>query len=234
MITTLTVFNQKGSRTGTVKLPATWLSVGQPSLVAQAVYVYRSNQRRGLAKAMTRGESGRTTAKLYKQKHTGRARHGSKSAPTFVGGGIAHGPTGEQNWQRRLPRKMRRRALLGTLIRKARENRLMVVDGLEKLAPKTKEAVALLSALGLKEKSTLVAVTEEDGRLRRAFANLPNVSILPVTDLNPYVVLQHQSILTSSSGWAKLTGQPALRTQSQTKEQPVKKMPRPVRKVKKS
>src|SRR5690242_1823092 len=85
------------------------------ALIAQAVRVYMSNQRQGTSKAKTRSEINRTSAKWYKQKGTGRARHGARNAPLFVGGGVAHGPNGEQNWTRTLSKRMKMQALVTAL-----------------------------------------------------------------------------------------------------------------------
>src|SRR5690554_4960009 len=78
-----------------------------PTLLAQAVRVYLSNLRQGTSKVKTRSEVSRTRAKWYRQKGTGNARHGARSAPIFVGGGVAHGPNGQQNWTKSLSRKMK-------------------------------------------------------------------------------------------------------------------------------
>src|SRR3989337_4248642 len=98
----------------------------KPVILAQAVRVWLSNQRAANAKTKTRTEVSKTTAKMYKQKGTGRARHGSYSAPIFVGGGVAHGPTGGENWKLKLPAKMTKKALLGALSIRAREKKLIV------------------------------------------------------------------------------------------------------------
>src|SRR3989338_7666399 len=165
-MTTLNVYNLKGEKSGTAKfetVPGQKLNI---KLLIQAVNVWQSNHRRGLAKAMTRGESSKTTAKWYRQKHTGRARHGSKSAPIFVGGGVAHGPTGQQNYHRVTSKKMAHGAFVSALIAKADQGGVMVVSGLEKLEPKTKAAINLLSKLGLSEKKVLFAPEKKAVNIR--------------------------------------------------------------------
>lgn len=194
-MTILNIYNLKGQKSGTFKLNEAFDEKPNLGLLAQAVHVWRSNQRRGLAKAMTRGESGRTTAKVYRQKHTGRARHGSRSAPIFVGGGVAHGPTGEQSYRRILSKKMGQRALVSALLAKANQEGILVVSGLEKLAPKVKAAETLFKALGLMGKKILIAPEKKEINLSRATGNLTEVTVTPVGDLNAYQVLASEALI---------------------------------------
>src|SRR3989338_11153263 len=97
---TAQVFQPEGGKSGTINLPEQLFAAKvNPQLMAQAVRVFLSNQRKAHAKSKTRGEIIRTTRKWYRQKGTGRARHGAQSAPLFVGGAKAHGPRGHQNYQ---------------------------------------------------------------------------------------------------------------------------------------
>ncbi|MBI2008334.1 50S ribosomal protein L4 [Candidatus Amesbacteria bacterium] len=149
-----------------------------PALLAQAVRVYLSNQRRAHAKTKTRAEVAKTTAKMYKQKGTGRARHGSYAAPIFVGGGISHGPDGKQNYSLRLPFKMRRLALLGALTEKAKEKKVNIF---EKMGPVTER--------------TLVVTGMTEDKMRREIRNYENITVVTAGNLNPYVVLVHKQLL---------------------------------------
>src|SRR3989337_2388563 len=121
----------------------------KPVILAQAVRVWLSNQRAANAKTKTRTEVAKTTAKMYKQKGTGRARHGSYAAPIFVGGGVAHGPSGEQNYRMELPKHLKRKALAGALTEKAKAGELTILTGGEKAQGKSKEAQKWLEAAGL-------------------------------------------------------------------------------------
>jgi large subunit ribosomal protein L4 len=192
---TLDVLNLKGQKTGTVKIPATLMTTVNTRLLNQAVHVSRSNVRRGLAKAMTRGESGKTTAKLYRQKHTGRARHGSKSAPIFVGGGVAHGPTGRQNYSRNLPKKMRRLALISALSQKLNQKQIVVLDDLKKVEPKARAFRNLVKILGLAGRSLLFSPETKMENLKRALRNFPQVSVIPVSNLNSSQILAKDIII---------------------------------------
>jgi LSU ribosomal protein L4P len=129
-----------GKKVGTINLPPEIFAAEvNPPLMAQAVRVYLANQRKAHPKTKTRAEVNRTKAKWYRQKGTGRARHGSRAAPIFVGGGVAHGPTGEQNYQLKMPKKMKKAALFSALTSKFKEKEILVVKGLEKIEPKPKK-----------------------------------------------------------------------------------------------
>src|SRR3989338_9033976 len=137
-MTKLPVFDQKGTKLTpmTVSDLIFAVKVNQP-LMDQASKVYLSNQRRSLAKAKRRGEVKVTKAKVWQQKGTGRACHGSRNAPIFVGGGQAHGPTGEQNYKRTLSTPMKRQSLFSALTFKLKNDSILVVDKLDTLKPKT-------------------------------------------------------------------------------------------------
>lgn len=149
-----------------------------PALLAQAVRVYLGNQRRAHAKTKTRAEVAKTTAKMYKQKGTGRARHGSYAAPIFVGGGISHGPDGGQNYRMGLSKKMRRLALLGALTEKAKEKKVAMF---EKTAPAGEK--------------TLVVTGAGEEKIRREIRNRENITVVTAGSLNPYAVLAHKQLL---------------------------------------
>ena len=112
-----------------------------PELLSQAVFVYRSNLRQGGAKTQTRSEVGRTKSKWYRQKGTGRARHGARTANIFVGGGVVHGPTGLENFSKKLSRKMKQGALRSALGIMAAHESVMLASGLDGFTGKTKEAL---------------------------------------------------------------------------------------------
>ncbi len=178
-----------------ISLPATIFGV-KPNLklIAQAVRVYLANQRKSFAKTKTRGEVKRTKAKIYRQKGTGRARHGSRSAPIFVGGGRAHGPRGEQNYKLLLPKKMRMKALISALSAKTKEGKIVIVDGIEKFK-KTKEAASALEKFFPKEKNFLLVIPKKNDSLIQAFGNLPSLEISYVDSLNIYRILKANKIL---------------------------------------
>lgn len=170
-----------------------------PQLMAQAVRVFLANQRQATAKVKTRAEVNRTKAKWYRQKGTGRARHGSRSAPIFVGGGVAHGPTGEQNYSLKISKKMKRKALFSALTSKLKNKEILVVEGLLKTKPKTKDFFAILKNLKLVDKKEipklLLVLPEKVESIVLASRNIKNLEILRAGDLNTYQVLNNQKII---------------------------------------
>lgn len=195
---TINVYNTSGKSVGRMNLPPEIF--GQKpnkELMAQAVRVYLSNQRKGGAKTRSRGERRGSTRKIYRQKGTGRARHGDRKAPIFIKGGRAHGPTGKEHFKRRLSKKMKRGALFSALSSKLEENRIKVIKSLERFEPKTKEMVKVLHNFKLKagqEKISLV-MPERMENVKRASRNIPGVRLLMAKQLNTYEVLDNQWLL---------------------------------------
>jgi large subunit ribosomal protein L4 len=179
----VSTYNIKGEKVGEVELRSDIFEVPvNVSLMHQSLVRQLANARLGTHKTLTRGEVNRTKAKWYRQKHTGRARHGSRSANLFVGGGVAHGPKPRQ-YTKHMPRKMRRAALRSALSAKAVENQIVVLDTLKVNAPKTKEIVTVLGNLGLGER-VLILLPERDEMLEKSARNLPQVKTLRASYLN--------------------------------------------------
>jgi large subunit ribosomal protein L4 len=160
------------------------------SLLAQALHVYRDRTHAGNSKVKTRSEVNLTKAKWYKQKGTGRARHGAKSAPIFVGGGVAHGPKGVKR-SLALPRKMKQKALTSALSLKVKQKAVAAVGDLSAVK-KTKDAKALIDLIRTGEKAnkgrlTLV-VSGKNGGVYRYFKNIADVGVERYSDLNAYKV----------------------------------------------
>lgn len=197
---TIAVYNIKGEKSGKLSLPAEIFAAQiNESLMAQAVRVYLSNQRHAHAKTKTRGEVRGSGRKIYRQKGTGLARHGDRYAPIFVGGGIAHGPTGKENWQLKMSKKMRRQALFSALTDKLKEKKIVVLEGLEKIKPKTKEMTRVLENTTDRKKVLLVLPGVLENVIRAA-RNLEGLKLIQAKQLNTYQVLQsHNLILTKAA-----------------------------------
>lgn len=184
-------FSVTGQSQEAVKLPDKVFAVkASPALLAQAVRVFLGNQRQASAQTKSRGQVEGSTRKIWKQKGTGRARHGSIRAPIFVGGGIAHGPKGNQNYSGKLPTKMRRLALLGALSAKAGAKNVSVISNVEKSTGKTKQMSWLVDG-----KSTLVVTTSDQEKFNRSCKNLDRVDVTPANLLNAYTVLAHKKLV---------------------------------------
>ena len=179
-----------GKAAGHVTLPAELFGEKvNKAILAQAVRVYLANQRAGSASTKTRGEVEGSTRKIYKQKGTGKARHGGIRAPIFVGGGITFGPK-PHDFKLAMSKSMRRVALASALSEKQQNQSVIVVDGFEALKPKTKLVAAALVATGATG-SVLFAIPKDAANLTKATQNIANVHLMRAVDLHPYVVHTH-------------------------------------------
>jgi large subunit ribosomal protein L4 len=183
-----------GDEVGSVELPPSVFEARiNRDLMHQALVRQMANARRGTHKAQTRGEVERSTAKWYRQKGTGRARHGSRRAPIFVGGGVAHGPK-PRSYEKAMPRKMRRAALCSALTTKATTGDLIVLDELTMDRPKTKEMKGVLDRLTGRE-SALVLVGERNEFVEKSIRNLAEVKMLQARYLNVRDVLGYRKVV---------------------------------------
>ena len=190
------LFAKSGTTSGETNLPELAFA-GKPNMVllAQAVRVYLSNQRTALAKTKTRAQIARTTKKVYKQKGTGGARHGSRKAPIYVGGGIAHGPRGMQNYKLSLSTSMKKLALSSALGAKLAKNQVSVAD-LEKLEPRAKTLSGFLKKTKLEGKTTIIHAGSSD--LIKAGRNIKNLNLIPAVNLSAYDCLAGGNLLFTS------------------------------------
>lgn len=186
------LFQTTGQQDGEVSLSEGVFGV-KPNkvLLAQAVRVYLARQRSAQADVKTRSEVNKTTKKLYRQKGTGGARHGARSAPLFVGGGSAHGPKANENYELSLSKKMARAALLSALSDKAKSGKIILAD-IEGVEPKTKTLNAFLRKT-ISGPATIVHAGSRN--LLRAARNLGNVEIERVETLNTYQVLNSKTLV---------------------------------------
>ncbi|HMS22423.1 MAG TPA: 50S ribosomal protein L4 [Candidatus Levybacteria bacterium] len=187
------VYGLDGKVSGKVNIPTEIFKAKvNLTLMAQAVRVYLATQRSGTSSTKTRSEVSGTTKKMYRQKGTGRARHGAAKAPIFVGGGIAFGPK-PRSFALTLPKKMRRKALFSALTSKYSENNLMILDAAQATG-KTKEIVNTFKNLGLTKKVTIV-VTPEEKQISRAARNIKGVTVEHAANLNTYSVLNSNTVI---------------------------------------
>lgn len=156
---------------------------------------YSANLRSGTASTKTRGEVRGGGKKPWKQKGTGRARHGSRRSPIWKGGGVVFGPR-PRDYSVDLPHSMKQAALVSALSLKAREENVLFLEDTKLNAPKTKEFVKILNALPLKSQRTLCVVKEIDPVLKRATQNLSGIlRVQPVRELNAYHVMRWPKLL---------------------------------------
>lgn len=199
------VYNKEGHEIGTETLPDALFGLKwNAELVHQAIVAEEANRRSNLAHTRGRGEVRGGGKKPWRQKGTGRARHGSIRSPIWVGGGVTHGPTKDKNFSLKLNKQMRRKALLVSLSQKLREAEIMVVDGIAVPESKTKNAVRLFRSLagveGYKQLAgrggrALLILAHSDSSLVRATRNLPYVDSQEARNLHTRAVLTHRYLI---------------------------------------
>ena len=200
------IYNQKGVEAGKIVLPEKVFSAKwRADLVHQVVEGMRSNKRAGTADTKDRGEVRGGGKKPWKQKGTGRARHGSSRSPIWVGGGVTHGPLAEKNYKRKISKSMRAQALFSVLSKKQKDREILFVDSLETAETKTKNAKEVMKNLAKaskwkiiensKKPKILVALYERNEKIEKSFRNLPQLEIVFLKNLNPLDVLNYRYLL---------------------------------------
>jgi large subunit ribosomal protein L4 len=188
------VYNMAGEEVDSVDLPASIFEAKvNRDLMHQALVRQMANARLGTHKTKGRSDVNRSTRKIYRQKGTGNARHGSRRAPIFVGGGIAHGPK-PRSYVKTMPRKMRRAALRSALTVKASNNDLVLVNDIQMDLPKTKEMVAAMNRL-VGDSTALVLLAERNSNVEKSANNLPDVKTLRANYLNIRDLLGYDKIV---------------------------------------
>lgn len=196
------VYNQEGVVVSKKELPGDIFNVPvSEELVHFAVTVQRANARSGTSATKTRGEVRGGGKKPWKQKGTGRSRHGSIRSPLWKGGGVVFGPRPNQNWTLRINKKVKRKALCMVLSDKVKEGAFIALDALMFGASKTKEAVALLSRLPLGTNMTGkrgrigVIIPPRSPELARSLRNIPSVNILSPNSMNVVALLKCRRLI---------------------------------------
>lgn len=187
---TTDLFDTSGQKKGSVDLDDGLFAaeVNVPAM-HQVVTAQLAAARNANAKVKSRSEVRGGGRKPWRQKGTGRARQGSIRAPQWVGGGVAHGPTGNENYTKRVSKKLKKVALRSALSDRTAAGDVRVISGLAFETPRTKNAVALLEALELTGKRVLLVLATQDLVVARSFRNLQSVHLLTVDQLNTYDVL---------------------------------------------
>jgi large subunit ribosomal protein L4 len=173
-------------------------------LLGQYLRVYLANQRQGTAHTKTRSEVSGGGKKPWRQKGTGRARHGSIRSPIWVGGGVAHGPRAK-SWRMVISKKQRRLAMKSAMSQAFNEGKVSVVDDIKMTSHKTKEVKGALANI-LSPKNTLIVWLDEDTNLMRGCRNLKSVELKSATNLNAYEVLRYNKVVMSEQAAKYLEG----------------------------
>ncbi|MBI4122604.1 MAG: 50S ribosomal protein L4 [Parcubacteria group bacterium] len=204
------VYNREGKEAGTVELDsAVFTETAKPELIYQVVRVFQSRIRQPLAFTKMRSEVRGGGKKPWKQKGTGRARHGSIRSPIWKGGGVTFGPRGEASLTRlSIPRKMVQKAMRAVLSEKVQAGTFVVVEGLAFEKPSTKSLKELIAALSLAGKKRLLMFT--DSRMEntiRSARNIPTLRPLRLENMNIVDVLKHETVLIDKDSIPALTKQ---------------------------
>ncbi len=186
--------NLAAEEVGSVELPEAIFGVEvRPDILHRVVLWQLAKRRAGTHKAKTRSEVNRTGAKFGKQKGGGGARHGSRRAHIFRGGGVAHGPL-PRDHAIDLPKKVRALGLKCALSSKAAEGKLVVLDAATLAAPRTKELVGAFAKLGL-DSALVITGSEVERNFGLASRNLPLIDVLPSVGLNVYDILRRDTLV---------------------------------------
>lgn len=209
---TASIYSPSGEIVGTMDLdPSVFGADINIPLMHQSVERTLANARQGTVGVKTRAQVARTTAKLFRQKGTGRARQGSRSGPHWTGGGVAFGPQA-RDYSKAMPVKMRQQAVRSALSAKLADDEIRIIDGLSIDPPKTKQMAAVLQNLKVEGHSILLVLAENSAPTVKASRNIPRVDALPPASLCVREILGHQRLLIAKDAVQKITN--ALSTQS--------------------
>jgi len=203
-----TIYNTQGEKKGNITLPsqvfdAPW----NADLVHQVVTSMRSNARTPVAHTKDRSDVSGTGKKPWRQKGTGRARHGSRRSPIWVGGGVAHGPTNEKNYTKKINKKAKAKALSALLSEKMRNNEILFIDSMtmsEMKAQKAKQALVGVGSIAgfehlpkKKKNAAYIALSKKDETTEKSFGNFGNIGIGDMASINPLTLLQYKYLIIS-------------------------------------
>lgn len=202
-MTSVALFKQDGSQNGTVELNDSIFAVeANEAAEYEAVLRQRAAMRQGTHAVKNRSAVRGGGKKPWRQKGTGRARQGSIRSPQFRGGGIVFGPT-PRSYKYALPRKVRQLAIKSALSQKVANDNLVIVDGLNFAAPKTKEFAGVMNNLKVAEK-VLVVVTEDDQNAQLSARNLPKATVVTPAGVNILNVVDAQKIIMTKSALSQV------------------------------
>lgn len=200
-----TIYNTKGSEAGKIKLPEAVFGLPwNEALVHQVVFSMMANKRQPSAHTKNRGEVSGTGKKPWKQKGTGRARHGSTRSPIWVGGGIAHGPRNERDYSRKINKSMKAKALFTVISKKFKDGEIIFLENISIESPKTSKAKEILSSIakvkgfgGLSKRNNaaFLSMGKTDMNVIKSFRNFGNLEVGKSSDLNPVDVLGYKYLI---------------------------------------
>ena len=201
---TTTLYSRTGEEIGEVELPEMLFSAPiNTAVLHQVVIAQLAGRHLGTHDTKKRGEVAGGGKKPYRQKGTGRARQGSTRSPQFRGGGVVFGPQ-PRSYAQRLPRQMRRLALVGALTSKLDDDAIRVIDGFGLEGPKTRDIVSIIEALGRSEGRVLIVAPATDETLILSARNLPRVEVIRADSLNVVALLNADTVLIEQPAISKM------------------------------
>jgi len=199
---TVAVYNRDAQKVGEINLSDSIFGVEvNKEVMHQVVVAQLANKRQGTQSAKTRSEVRGGGIKPWRQKGTGRARQGSIRAPQWIHGGVVFAPK-SRSYRMSIPKKVRRLAMKSALSSKVNEEEIIVLESLEMAKPKTKEVVRMLEAF--EANKTLIVVAEKNENIYKSARNIPNVTVLPVNNLNVYDILKYDKFMVTKDAVAKI------------------------------
>lgn len=200
-----TIYNQKGAENGKIKLPDEVFGLAwNDDLVHEVAVSMSANARIPIAHTKTRGEVSGTGKKPWKQKGTGRARHGSRRSPIWVGGGVAHGPRNDKDYSKKINKKTKNKALRIVLSRKYKDGELLFVDNISMKEPKTKEAKNIINSLSKingyenlnrRKNVAFITLSEKNKNIKKSFNNFSNLEVGEIKDLNVLDLINYKYLI---------------------------------------
>lgn len=203
------VYTQEGKESGKITLPEAIFGVKwNPDLVHEVVVAMKGNARGGNAHTKDRSEVSGGGKKPWRQKGTGRARHGSRRSPIWTGGGVTFGPRNEKDYSRKINKKVKAKALASTLAKKQLDDEVIFVEALNFAEPKTAEAKAVVKALAAGTKHTdlatkrknaaLIVLAERNEAIEKSFRNFGNLLVSQAKDINPVDLLTYKYVVVAN------------------------------------
>lgn len=200
------VFTKDGKESGSIALPEAVFGIAwNADLVHEVVVSMQSNARTSGAHTKDRSEVSGTGKKPWKQKGTGRARHGSRRSPIWAGGGVAHGPTNDKNYEKKINKKVRSKALATTLSKKFADGEMIFVTDLNFAAPKASDAKAAIKAVAVasgndalankRKNAALVVLSGRNENAELSFRNFGNYEVAQAKDINPVDLLTYKYVI---------------------------------------
>jgi large subunit ribosomal protein L4 len=198
------IYNIEGKEVGQLEVPERIFNVPvNEDLIHQVAVAQMANSRQAIADTKDRGEVRGGGKKPWKQKGTGRARHGSSRSPIWKGGGVTFGPTSDRNYSKMVNKKMKTKALFMVLSEKLKNNKILVLDTFAVEKPSTKNMLKMLSSLSVKTKA-LMALDQKDEKVIKSVNNISNISLIASDSMNIVDLMKNDMLIINTKGIEKI------------------------------